>query len=305
LEGVPDPEPLAPRHLTPLDRDYPSRLRRMARPPATITVQGGTLDAPMTVALVGSREAHPDAAEFARLLASSLAASGAAVVSGGATGIDAAAHRGALGAGGRTWCVAGTGSDHCYPSGHETLFAAIARGPGLMLWPFPQSTVARPASFLARNHVLVALSDVVVVVQAGARSGALHAAACALRLGRTLWVAATAPWLGPEFDGSRRLLAQGARPLLDEGALFRSLGLGSTMAASRPNDEESRVLSPSEDAVFRAVSTMPLHLDTIAARAGAPPQVAGVALLTLALENVVVEGPPGFYRRRNTSSDRR
>ena len=141
-------------HLTPLDACYPSRLRTLALPPASITIRGGSLEASRTVAIVGSRKAHPDAERFARELAEMLAQRGIVVVSGGAEGIDAAAHRGALEAGGRTWAVAGTGCEHCFPDKHAALFKAIGDGPGAMLWPFAPSSAVRPGVFLRCRSVL-------------------------------------------------------------------------------------------------------------------------------------------------------
>ena len=144
--------------------------------------------------------------KYTRKLAGELARTGAVIVSGGAVGIDGAAHQGALDAGGRTWVVAPTGHELCFPPEHQGLFDEIARGPGAMIWPFaPRAAPHRPA-FLARNRVLVALADAVVVVQAGPRSGALHAASWARKLGKPLWVVPVAPW-----NERLRRLARAAR----------------------------------------------------------------------------------------------
>jgi DNA processing protein len=274
--------------ITPLDPRYPSRLRAIPRPPTSLSSRGGSLEAEHAVAIVGSRRCHAEAADYARSLAGRLVALGAVVVSGGALGIDGAAHEGALEAGGRTWAVAGTGHEHCYPEAHENLFDRIGHGPGAMVWPFGPD---HRRGFLARNRVLVALSDAVVVVQAGIPSGALRAASCARALGRPLWVVPPPTWMDKSFDGSRMLLDKGARPLLFEDAMFASAGL---VTAS-----PSRRLSSCEVSVLQATSTVPLHLDEIASRANASAQAVAAALLTLALENVVVEGPPGFYCRRD------
>jgi len=280
--------------LTPLDPDYPSRLRYLESPPASLATSGGSLEAKHAVAVVGSRAAVPAARDFATALARALVAAEAVVVSGGAEGIDAAAHRGALEAGGRTWAVAPTGHGECFPPGHASLFEAIANGPGAMLWPFADGYHHRSA-FLARNRVLVALSDAVVVVQAGMPSGALHAASCARQLNKPLWVVPAAPWM-EEFAGSRHLLEQGALPLTSIDALLSSLAL------NRPPGGQTRApsftLSENESIVLRALSDAPLHLDSIAVRAERAAHETAAALLTLALENVVVEGPPGFFRRR-------
>jgi DNA processing protein len=230
--------------------------------------------------------------------------SGAVVVSGGALGIDAAAHRGALEEGGRTWAVAGTGCQHCFPSEHASLFDAIGAGPGAMVWPFAPASAARAGGFVLRTRVLVALSDAVIVAQAGCRSGALRAAECARALKKPLWVVPAPPWAAG-FAGSRILLEEGVRPLTDTTTFLKILELffdeqrpraSSTTAEARgpgPTD-------PIQSAVLCATSSVPIHLDEIAQKAHATVQAAAAALLTLALEAVVVEGPPGFYRRRDS-----
>lgn len=285
-------------HLTPLDPIYPSRLRALARPPASITVRGGALEAAHTVAIVGSRDANAQAEKFARELATALSRSGVVVVSGGAVGIDAAAHQGALAAGGRTWAVAGTGCEHCFPKKHAGLFETVGAGPGAMLWPFAPSSGKRRGAFLRRNRVLVALSDAVVVVQAGFPSGALGAAACARGARKPLWVVPAPPWL-EGFDGSRLLLDIGARPLTGVDPLLRTLELErderTPSALTHPSDQSPQ--DPIRSAVLATVNDAPLHLDEIAGRTHLSVQTAAVALLTLALEAVVVEGPPGFFRR--------
>jgi DNA processing protein len=298
---------VTPLRLSPLDPGYPVRLRGLVRPPAELSVRGGSLDADRVVAVVGSREAHPDAREFAGILSAALVGAGVVVVSGGALGIDAAAHVGALDAGGRTWVVAGTGCEHCFPPEHAALFARVAEGPGAMIWPFAPSSNAHAGSFRARNRVLVALSDAVVVVQAGLMSGALNAASSARKLERPLWVVPASTWLGAEFDGSRQLLDEGARPLQSVDALLRSLSPSRTApsaaAASNPSwplpRPPSRPLSEAEQTVLAATSSTPVHLDEIASRTPLPTAAVTAALLTLALEDVVVEGPQGCFRRKN------
>jgi DNA processing protein len=286
--------------LARLDSRYPGRLRELRNGPACIAWKGGPLEAERTVAIVGARHAADEAVELAAETARVLAESGVVVVSGGALGIDAAAHRGALAAGGRTWAVAGTGPDHCFPGCHADLFETIARGPGAMIWPFGPGC---RRAFLARNRVLVALADAVVVVQAGARSGALHAASCARELGKALWVVPAAPWMR-NFSGSLKLLASGACVLTSVDPLLGSLGIsraGSIASNGSASPENSGTFSSSESSVLQVISNTALHVDAISAKANQPAQAVAAALLTLALENVVVEGPPGYFRRRYVS----
>lgn len=289
-----------PVSLTRLDPRYPSRLVGLPSAPASISWKGGSLEAERAVAVVGSRKACDDAMAFASEIAGALVRADIVVVSGGAEGIDAAAHATALRDGGRTWVVAGTDPEHCYPASHAELFDSIARGPGAMLWPF--EGCGHRGAFLARNQVLVALSDAVVVVQAGARSGALHAASCARALKKPLWVVPAAPWM-PGFGGSLELLDEGARPLASVDELLRSLGVASRSAsrdasAGAPTDDATHAISSCEYKVLDSISNGPLHVDAIVARANESAQAVTAALLTLALENVVVEGPPGLFRRR-------
>lgn len=288
-------------HLTPLNPTYPARLRTLAQPPSTLSVRGGALHAERVVAIVGSRAAHAETMELARDLAARLARAGAVVASGGAVGIDASAHLGALDAGGRTWVVAPTGCNGCFPPSHADLFDRIGCGPGAMLWPFAPNDQNR-AGFVTRNRVLVALSDAVVVVQAGARSGALHAAGWAGKLGRPLWVVPAPPWRQRGFEGTHALVdgiegtrpgTHPIRPLTSVERFVAAMGLPVRAAAT------ARARSGSEAAVFDATSTVPLHLDEIAARSHCAPGTASAVLLTLALEDVVVEDPPGFFRRRD------
>ncbi len=240
--------------------------------------------------------------DFSRRLSGALIRSGAVVVSGGALGIDAAAHRGALDEGGRTWAVAGTGCEHCFPPEHASLFEDIGAGPGAMIWPFAPASPARPGAFLLRNRVLVALADAVVVAQAGVRSGALRAAECARALGKPLWVVPAPPWAAG-FEGSRSLLEQGVRPLVNVSAFLKTLEprWNAPPPASMPAVEvgEMERSDPIQSAVLCTTATVPIHLDEIAEKAHVTVQAAAAALLTLALEAVVVEGPPGFFRRRD------
>src|SRR6185369_346651 len=105
-----------------------------------------------------------DARAFAHTLAGAIAGAGGVVVSGGAHGIDAAAHRGAMEAGGRTLCVAATGHARLFPADHAPLYEEIVKSGGAMIWPFSPETRAWTPTFRARNRVLVSLADVVVIV---------------------------------------------------------------------------------------------------------------------------------------------
>jgi DNA processing protein len=260
------------------------------------------------VAIVGSREAAPESLKFAGRLARAVVEAGGIVASGGAFGIDAAAHRGALDAGGRTWVHMGGGFDRPYPIEHKELFDTIASNGGALLSMFPPRARPFRHQFHCRNRILIAMADAIVVVQAAKEGGARNAARETRRQKRALFVVPVAPWASEGFEGSLLELERGAQALTTIDAFLRTLGLapGSKRPhLARPNAGQSlqkaagqlaRTLSPSESAVAQTLSDTPQHLDFLVARAGLPTAEVATALLTLALENVVVEGPAGFYR---------
>lgn len=159
---------------------YPERLHRLHDPPTVLWVQGPLpLDAARSVAIVGTRRATAGGRSLARTIAAELAESGVRIISGLAQGIDAEAHRGALDVGGETIGVLGSGLNFEYPRVNRILYAAL-RARGALVTEFAPAERPRPHQFPRRNRIVAALSDAVLVVQAGERSGAritaMHAA---------------------------------------------------------------------------------------------------------------------------------
>ena len=161
------------------------------------------------MAIVGSRRPTPYGEAVAEELALELARAGVVIVSGLALGIDAAAHRGALNAGGVTVAVMGTGVDVIYPAAHTALAEAILAGGGALVSQFPDGAAPRRHNFPARNHTMAALSDVVVVVEASDGSGALITAEAALDLHKEV-MAVPGSVFSPQSVGTHGLLRDGA-----------------------------------------------------------------------------------------------
>ncbi len=162
-------------HLLSLDdADYPKLLRYIPDPPRLLWVRGELCESDaLALAMVGSRRASHYGREQAERIASLAADSGLTVVSGGAYGIDAAAHRGAMKVDGRTIAVIGSGLCDPYPSEHHSLFDQIAAGHGAVISEVPMRTSPRAELFPARNRIISGLSLGVLVVEAAKRSGAL------------------------------------------------------------------------------------------------------------------------------------
>jgi DNA processing protein len=199
---------------------FPAPLGVLADPPAALWYLGRLPDEPETtpraVALVGSRAATSAGCAVARGIAAALAGTGRAVISGGALGIDAAAHRGALDGGGATFAVLGCGVDVVYPDRHGPLFADIAARGGGVLSEYPPGTPPRAGHFPVRNRIVAALAGAVVVVDARPASGALITARLGRMLGRRLMAV-------PGSAGTDALVAGMAAPVTDGRAVLRIL----------------------------------------------------------------------------------
>jgi DNA processing protein len=195
--------------LLPTDPGYPALLAAIPSPPA-LDVRGAFVDGDaLAVAIVGARRATEYGLEVAGSLAADLAARGVTIVSGLARGIDTAAHRGALAAGGRTIAVLGSGIDRLYPPENRPLAEKII-GRGAVVSQFEREAEALPFHFPLRNRTLAGLALGVVVVEAAERSGALITAGLAGELGREVF-AVPGRITSPASRGANGLLRDGAK----------------------------------------------------------------------------------------------
>src|SRR6266702_5016777 len=202
----------------------PAREDRWAQPPLRTRGRWPPPEGPR-VAIVGSRRPSPYGEAVAEQLALELARAGVVVVSGLALGIDAAAHRGALNAGGVTVAVMGTGVDIVYPAAHGVLAEAILAGGGALVSQFPDGTAPRRHNFPARNYTMAALADVVVVVEAGEGSGALITAEAALDLHKEV-MAVPGSVFSPLSVGTHGLIRDGAGLVQNARDILAALGVG-------------------------------------------------------------------------------
>lgn len=247
------------RVLTPHDDEWPESLEDLQdTAPHCLWVTGpGHLDrmlGPRSVALVGSRASTPYGEDTAAHLASALAAKGGTVVSGGAYGIDAAAHRGALAAdGGGTLAVLAGGLDRLYPRGNTALLEAI-RDRHLLVSEAPPGTAPTRWRFLARNRLIAALSRATVVVEASWRSGALSTARLADQLSRPVG-AVPGPVTSAASAGSHRLVRERGAVLITEPADVLDLLPGGPAAGEGGYavQDELDLLTPADRRVLDAV----------------------------------------------------
>jgi len=175
------------------------------------------------VAIVGTRRATRYGTDVANEFARELSLSGVSVVSGLALGIDGAAHAGALAVDGAPpIAVVGSGLDRIYPRAHRALWRAVA-AQGVVLSEYPLGASAVAWQFPARNRIIAALSDVVVVVESQATGGAMGTATEAARRGRTV-LAVPGPITAPSSVGTNQLIFDGCGPARDSGDVLLALG---------------------------------------------------------------------------------
>jgi DNA processing protein len=202
------------------------------------------------VAIVGTRVPSDGGQRRARRLAEELARSGVCVVSGLALGIDGAAHEGALLAHAPTIGVLGGGHDHFFPPRHRELAARIVAGGGAVISPFAPDVVPRPWQFLARNGVIAALADAVVVVEAAARSGALNTAGHAADRGIPV-LAMPGDVDRPKAAGCNALIRDGATLVRDADDVLAALPTSFAPPAGQARTPSSRGRAPTSDASER------------------------------------------------------
>jgi len=277
------------RWVTPETGGYPGLLAGTADPPLGLFVSG-TLPTGPAAAIVGSRRATPYGRQVASLLGHEAAAAGATVVSGMARGVDAAAHRGALEAGGPTVAVWGAGPGRVYPAEHRRLADEI-REAGALVSEYLPGTPPRRHHFPERNRIIAGMAQALVVVEAAARSGALVTARLALDEGREV-LAVPGSILSEASVGPNTLLRLGARPLLGPRDLLEELGLEE--AGSRGpgvSDVLGEALPPGES---RSVEELAACLER-------PISEVLNILLELELAGVVERGSDGRYGRSGST----
>lgn len=313
------------------DADYPPNLKHIADPPPYLFARGTlSTDDRAAVAVVGARAASEAGLRMAERLGFELATHGFIVVSGLARGIDGAAHRGALQAGGRTIAVLGCGIDVAYPPEHRQLAETMVENRGALLSELPLGTAPMPENFPSRNRILSGLALGVVIVEAAEKSGSLITARLALEQDRQVFAVPGSPLSG-KTRGSNKLIKDGARlvecvedviedlaPQLagvaafkpdrtyvappqppatagDHGALPRAAAKPPStadQAVAEPNGQESEQI----EAILSCLTdAQRLHVDAVIESCQLSPQTVLKLLLELELRGAVVQHPGKLF----------
>lgn len=273
------------------EADFPEQLAQWESCPPGLFAWGcwDALSSPC-IGIVGTRGASTYGKAAAYKFAEAFARAGVTVVSGGALGIDAAAHKGALEAGGRTVAVLATGVDRVYPAVHRGLFKQI-RERGCLVSQYACGMMPSPYKFLVRNQLVAALSHALLVVEAPERSGSLSTAHAANDLNRSVFVV-PANIDNTLFRGSHALIRDGATLVDHPDQVLDTLGLHATPEVPRPVE-----LSKIQGRIMEHLNTSLMSAEVIAAKAGLDAAEVLAELTMLELEGVVVR-EQGLYRSR-------
>jgi len=280
------------------DAEWPLVLDQLgAAAPPLLHLRGARplseLCAEPAVAVVGARRGSRAGEAFAYSLSRGLAVAGVAVISGLALGIDAAAHAGALAAGGRTVAVLGCGIDRVYPRQNRAVAAAIAER-GALVSEWGVGVEPAPWRFPVRNRLIAALASVTVVIEATRRSGALITADHALALGREVLAVPGSAW-SPLGEGVNALLRAGATPVTSLDDVLDTLGLtapGPVRASALP-DATPVVPGGAAGRAWRALRAEPSTPAALAFRLGLEGPELARALVALELDGLLALEPDG------------
>lgn len=279
---------------------FPTRLFDLPDPPEVLACVGLLPDLSRAIAIVGTRACDVHAFEHTRQLARELAQAGYVIVSGGAVGIDTAAHLGALDVGAPTVAVLATGLQRPFPSSNHGLFEKIVER-GALVCEHPEQVDGQAGRFLARNRIVAALAEAVVVTQAPFGSGALSTAAHAERLNRPIFGVPHAPW-DPRGQGCLHLLSRGARICRTSGDVLTlaapTVAMEAPRAVRRPKKAKSiQGLDDDQRELLRVLSQGPLDADEMCEQSGLSAPRVQRAVLMLLLSKVIHEVGSGRYAR--------
>jgi len=282
--------------VTYVSPDYPKSLFEIPDPPPFLYIRGELRSHEPAIAIVGSRRATAYGLMTTGKLAGELAGHGVCIVSGMARGVDTAAHKGALQAGGRSIGVLGCGVDKIYPPENRALFDEMA-DKGCLVSEFPLGTLPLAENFPRRNRIISGLCSGVLVVEAAEKSGSLITAQYALEHGRDVF-AVPGNISFATSRGSNRLIKQGAK-LVDcvEDLLEELPGFADRTAETPLFQKPARTfaLTPKEAVIYELLARSPLHIDDIISQTELTAGEVSSMLLHLELKGAITPLPGTHY----------
>lgn len=283
--------------LTPLDPDYPERLRFIPNAPGTLYIKGNLPENNKpAVAIIGARDATDYGLDIARTFGAGLARQGVQIISGMAYGIDSAAQKGAVEAGGKTFAVLGNGLDICYPPSHFRLYEQILETGGGILSELPLGKAPLPKHFASRNRIISGLADAVLVIEAKQRSGTFITVGNALEQGKQIFAVP-----GRITDrlsvGCNHLIQEGASLLTSVEEVLEYLHL-SLDGRQMQLQVDLHDLTALQRQVFEALQPEADHMETLSVKTELPAEILSATLLELEIRGLCECTKTDYYRKR-------
>lgn len=277
------------------DERYPDLLRQIHTPPNILYTRGQLFDLSsyLMIAMVGTRKASGYGLTTAKAIARELSLSGAVVVSGLASGIDAMSHEGALLGKSPTVAVIGCGADICYPASNKGLMNRILKS-GLVISEYPLGTSAQKFHFPERNRIISGISRGTLVVEADIKSGSLITAKYALEQNRDVF-AVPGNINSMNSKGSNYLLKDGANLVTNASDILNFYG--HEVREFAPEAETKSTANSIEDKILDVLSLGSLHKDTICEKSGLDAQTVNSLLLLMELKGKVIQMSGGYYSK--------
>ena len=285
------------RELTPLDADYPERLRNIPDPPRTLYVRGSLPpDDRPTVAIIGARSASDYGLQVARSFGRALAMQGIGIISGMAAGIDSAGQWGAIDAEAKTYAVFGCGLNVCYPARNYLLYDKILEYGGGAISELPLDAPPIGKQFASRNRIIAGLADAVLVLEAREKSGTFITVGDALDQGKQIF-ALPGRVTDALSKGCNQLIRQGADILTSPEDVLEYLHL-TYHKEQQMLEKDVSMLNPKQQRVYAALDVEAKHLDQLIGKLAMSVQELSSILLELEILGFCESPKLGFYRRR-------
>ena len=285
------------RFIPYFSEEYPEKLQEIPGRPYALYVKGRLPSGQRRkAAIIGARRCTPYGEKYAVDFAHALAGHGVEIISGMARGVDGMGHRGALLAGGKTFAVLGCGADICYPREHIGLYVDILEQGGGILSEQPPGTPPLPQNFPARNRIISGLSDVVLVMEAGRKSGSLITVDMALEQGRDVY-ALPGPVNSAQSDGCNRLIRQGAGVLLSPEELLKEWGAEEkkSLCDGKMEVKKEKMLETAEKLVYSCLGLYPKNVDQVVRETKLGIKEVLELLVSLELQGYIREISKNYY----------
>jgi len=271
-------------------KDIPKELLRLHKPPSVLNALGNTdlINSHPRVGIVGARKFTNYGREVTINIASALAREGVTIVSGLALGVDSIAHKACLDSGGKTIAVLPSGIKNIYPASHKNLAKTIVEKDGLLITEYPDKFKPLKVSFLERNRIIAALSDVLIITEAASASGSLNTASYAIELGIPI-MAVPGNITSPYSAGTNALIRSGAHPLIEPVDVLSMLGISPSKKIEYIPESEA------EEAILKTIKNGTTSTNEIIENSNVEVSFAQTSLTLLEMKGVISVQSGNWY----------